>query len=99
MFKFQFIFSEDQTAFLMHVSEILKLAEIAEKDKETRIKERNQNLIAQMLGSTTGREKLAQSMAQPLRRNLDMSSIARQVFRVESLPEGALPVYERDVTI
>lgn len=53
-------------------------------------------LIRQALGSTEGRSRLAQSMAMPLRRNLDYQGVARRFFDIQQLPEGALPVYDRD---
>jgi hypothetical protein len=59
----------------MHVSEMHKLAE---KDKETRekeIKERKQNLIAQMLASTTGRGALMKAMIMPLKIMLDEDEV------------------------
>lgn len=32
----------------------------------------------------------------PLRRNLDYQSIARKTFLVEQLPDGALPIYDKE---
>jgi hypothetical protein len=34
-------------------------------------------------------------MVQPLKTGMDYSSIARKVFSVDPLPEGALPNYEK----
>lgn len=52
-----------------------------------------QSYIAKYLSSPAGRSALAQSMVQPLRRNLDYHSIGRKIFMVQDLPQGALPVY------
>lgn len=46
-----------------------------------------------------GRLRLAASMIAPIRRQLDYSSIARRTFLVEQLPEGALPIYDRDLGV
>lgn len=51
------------------------------------------SLISRYLRSMAGRSALAQSMMQPLRRRLDYTGIARKVFLVEELPQGALPIY------
>ncbi len=55
-----------------------------------------QGLISQYLGSTEGRRQLASSMAQPLRTRIDYQSVGRRTFMVEQLPDGALPIYDRD---
>lgn len=58
--------------------------------------ERN-SIIAQYLSSPTGRQTLASSMIAPIRRSLDYQGIARKVFAVQQLPQGALPVYDSDL--
>jgi hypothetical protein len=50
-------------------------------------------LISEYIQTKEGREKLAASMIQPLRRRLCYPGIARELFRVEQLPDGALPYY------
>lgn len=55
-----------------------------------------QSIISEYIGSTEGRSRLAQSMVAPLRARMDYQSIGRRTFLVEQLPEGALPVYDRD---
>jgi hypothetical protein len=54
-----------------------------------------ENIISQYLQSSTGRQRLAQSMIAPLRRSLDYSSIGRRTLLVDALPEGALPIYDK----
>jgi hypothetical protein len=44
-----------------------------------------QNIIANLLNSTAGRQALASSMAQPIRRSLDYKDIARRGFPVAQL--------------
>lgn len=53
-------------------------------------------MISQLINSPTGRVKLAQSMVQPLRTRRDYSSVGRKTFLVEQLPDGALPIYDKD---
>jgi len=48
-----------------------------------------------LLATSEGRMNLAASMIAPLRPRLDYEGLARRVFLVEPLPEGALPVYGR----
>lgn len=43
-------------------------------------------IIAKYLKSPEGREKLAASMAQPLRTRLDYDSMGRKMFQVQPLP-------------
>ena len=40
--------------------------------------------------------KLAASMTQPLRLRRDYTSVGRKTFLVEQLPDGALPIYDKD---
>jgi|SRR5271166_2728300 len=53
-------------------------------------------LISKYLSNPLGRAQLAQSMANPIRRNLDYQGIARKTFLVQQMPPGALPTYDRD---
>ena len=55
-----------------------------------------EQVIGEMLKSASGRQKLAASMVQPLRTRRDYNSVARKTFMVEQLPDGALPVYDKD---
>jgi len=53
-------------------------------------------LIGDYLGSYAGRQKLAASMTQPLRLRRDYMAVGRKTFLVEQLPDGALPIYDKD---
>jgi hypothetical protein len=53
-------------------------------------------LIGDYLGSLAGRQKLAASMTQPLRLRRDYMAVGRKTFLVEQLPDGALPIYDKD---
>ena len=55
-----------------------------------------QRILSEYLQSAEGRHRLAVAMAQPLQRRLDYQSVARSAFMVEQLPEGALPIYNRE---
>ncbi len=63
---------------------------------EARRPSRPEDIIQQYLASSEGRARLAQTMVAPLRQRIDYQSIARRTFLVEQMPEGALPVYDRD---
>ena len=56
-------------------------------------------LIKHALDSTEGKIALGQAMANPIRRNLDYQGVGRRVLVVDPLPQGALPVYERDIDV
>lgn len=58
--------------------------------------EAKSQVIAKYIGTPDGRAKLAASMQQPLRQRRDYSSVGRKAFQVEQLPDGALPVYDKD---
>ena len=45
------------------------------------------------------RQKLAASMTQPLRLRRDYAAVGRKTFLVEQLPDGALPIYDKDPDI
>jgi len=53
-------------------------------------------IIAEYLKTAGGRAKLAASMTQPLRLRRDYTSVGRKTFLVEQLPDGALPIYDKD---
>jgi hypothetical protein len=53
-------------------------------------------LISEYIGSQAGRAKLAASMTQPLRLRRDYMAVGRKTFLVEQLPDGALPIYDKD---
>ncbi len=53
-------------------------------------------LIGDFIKTAAGRQKLAASMTQPLRLRRDYMSVGRKTFLVEQLPDGALPIYDKD---
>lgn len=55
-----------------------------------------QATISQYIATPEGRAKLAASMTQPLRTRRDYSAVGRRTFLVEDLPDGALPIYDKD---
>jgi len=57
------------------------------------------NLISKAILTQEGKVALAQAMANPIRRNLDYQGIARRVLVIDPLPQGALPVYDRDIDV
>lgn len=55
-----------------------------------------QKVIGEYIKTAAGRAKLAASMIQPLRERRDYTSVGRKTFLVEQLPDGALPIYDKD---
>lgn len=53
-------------------------------------------LIEDLVKTSAGRAKLAATMTQPLRSRRDYSAVGRKAFYVEPLPDGALPIYDKD---
>jgi len=59
--------------------------------------EQKEYLIAKALETEEGRQALAQAMANPIRTSLDYQGVGRKLLVVDPLPQGALPVYDKDV--
>lgn len=55
-----------------------------------------QKIISEYIKTPQGRAKLASSMTQPLRTRRDYTAVGRKTFLVEQLPDGALPIYDKD---
>jgi HK97 family phage major capsid protein len=62
------------------------------------INQKNQ-ILAKYITSPAGRQRIAASMTQPLRTKRDYQSVARKAFYVEQLPDGALPIYDKDASV
>lgn len=58
--------------------------------------ELKQQIISEYVKTAAGRAKLAQSMTQSLRLRRDYTAVGRKTFLVEQLPDGALPIYDKD---
>jgi len=58
-----------------------------------------QQIISDYIKTASGRAKLAASMTQPLRLRRDYTSVGRKTFLVEQLPDGALPIYDKDPAV
>lgn len=56
-------------------------------------------ILSRLMGTAKGRHRVAASMIQPLRDRRDYTSVLRKALLVEDLPDGALPVYDRDPDI
>jgi hypothetical protein len=56
-------------------------------------------MIRRALETTEGKIALGQSMANPIRRNLDYMGVGRKALVVDPLPQGALPIYEKDIDV
>lgn len=66
-----------------------KYAGLSDQEKEA--------LMIRALNSESGKVALAQAMATPIRLSLDYQSVGRKLLVVDALPQGALPVYDRDI--
>lgn len=53
-------------------------------------------IVSEYLKTREGRLRLAMSMIQPIRRRIDYQSLSRKVFLVQQIPDGALPIYDKD---
>jgi len=56
-------------------------------------------LVSRAILTQDGKVALAQSMANPIRRNLDYQGIARRLLVVDPLPQGVNPTYDRDIDV
>lgn len=56
-------------------------------------------LIKRALMTQDGKIALGQAMANPIRKNLDYQGVGRRVLVIDPLPQGALPVYDRDIDV
>jgi hypothetical protein len=54
-------------------------------------------LMTKLLGSTTGRRRIAASVQEPLRKLRDYVSIGRKALFIDELPDGTLPIYDTDI--
>jgi len=61
--------------------------------------EQRDGLLRQALLTQEGKIALGQAMANPIRRNLDYQGVGRKALVVDPLPQGALPVYDKDVDV
>ena len=61
--------------------------------------EQKYSILSKYVKTAAGRQKLAASMIQPLRKRRDYSSVGRKAFYVEQLPDGALPIYDKDADV
>lgn len=61
--------------------------------------EQKEYLISKALETDEGRAALASAMANPIRMSLDYQGIGRKLLVVDPLPQGALPVYDKDVDV
>lgn len=52
--------------------------------------------LGKLLHTASGRMRVAAALGPPLRRRRDYMSIARKAMMVETLPDGALPIYDKE---
>lgn len=56
-------------------------------------------ILSKHVKTAAGRQRIAASMIQPLRKRRDYTSVGRRGFYVEQLPDGALPIYDKDADV
>lgn len=87
---------------------IVKYASIAEElgsssssltDTPSFSESQRDEMIHQALSTQEGKIALGQAMANPIRRNLDYQGVGRKALVVDPLPQGALPIYDRDIDV
>lgn len=90
------------------LAQIVKYASIIERNQSSNnnlagapsfTEEQKDELVRRALMTSEGKIALGQAMANPIRRNLDYQGIGRRVLVVDPLPQGALPVYDRDIDV
>jgi hypothetical protein len=90
------------------LGQIVKYASILERNQSANsglagqpsfTDEQKDELIRRALMTQEGKIALGQAMANPIRRNLDYQGVGRRVLVVDPLPQGALPVYDRDIDV
>lgn len=67
--------------------------------KTTFSDEQSEAMLKRALETPEGKVALGQSMANPIRRNLDYMGVGRKALVVDPLPQGALPLYEKDIDV
>lgn len=90
------------------LQEIIKYASIIEElnssstslsDSASFNESQRDEMIHQALSTQEGKIALGQAMANPIRRNLDYMGVGRKALVVDPLPQGALPIYDRDIDV
>lgn len=61
--------------------------------------DQRETIIAAALATPEGRVALAQAMVEPIKTSLLYQGIIRKLLMVDELPQGALPRYERDISV
>lgn len=56
-------------------------------------------LMTKLLSSQAGRQKIAATIQEPLRKLRDYQAIGRKAFFIDELPDGTLPIYDQDPDI
>lgn len=61
--------------------------------------EQKEGMLKRALMTQEGKIALGQAMANPIRRALDYQGVGRKALVVDPLPQGALPVYDKDIDV
>ena len=94
--------SQDALAQIVKYASIIQNNQSANQNiaqQPSLTEEQHNEMIKRALTSSEGKIALGQAMANPIRRNLDYQGVGRRVLVVDPLPQGALPVYDRDIDV
>ncbi len=90
------------------LSELVRLANVISSNQpansglapqKTYSDEASEAMLKRALETQEGKIALGQSMANPIRRNLDYMGVGRKALVVDPLPQGAIALYEKDIDV
>jgi hypothetical protein len=89
------------------LSQLVRLANVISNNQPTNSAtshksysdEQAESMLKQALETQEGKIALGQSMANPIRRNLDYMGVGRKALVVDPLPQGVQAIYEKDIDV
>lgn len=90
------------------LSELVRLANVLSgsqptnsglSSQKTYSDDASEAMLKRALETSEGKVALGQAMANPIRRNLDYMGVGRKALVVDPLPQGVLPLYEKDIDV
>lgn len=61
--------------------------------------DQREQLLQKALATPSGKIALGQAMANPIRKRLDYQGVGRKALKIDPLPQGALPIYDKDIMV
>lgn len=84
---------EEWNDFIESAADIVDPSRVVARRRK--INEEISKRIEEAMGSSEGRQSLAEAMCAPIRRSLDYSGIGSRLLMVDDLPQGAYATYEK----